>query len=311
MGDGQARWIAALLLLCSPAVRGLRKVAEWEPQAVAPLARKAGRNLGPGQKWLDWQRGEKTSRTKELREARNDKKNGGPKYVNSLDKFSTENEDYKKTLEAVTQKAYENINPEVADEDKVALLMYTEDYWREINRALRFPNCTRRAETHPHSSKQKCIDEKKKVRDLVRVMTRAVRLPDYLPKPTAQWLYRGTKQLMPILDGNYQEFGFEFQEESFMSTTTELNVALGRAFGEPADIKYILKIDCSNCSSFARDIRDLSIFPEEAEVIFPPGMPFKVGNFTEDQEYTVGNATVKNVTEIVIVPGTVVGVTTL
>mmetsp|Transcript_90941 Transcript_90941/g.211596 ORF Transcript_90941/g.211596 Transcript_90941/m.211596 type:complete len:345 (+) Transcript_90941:77-1111(+) len=311
MREGQARRIAALLLLCVSRAHGLRRVdaAEEEPRSGDNTLREWDpcHKKDQGQ---DMQHGDKTSVQEELQEALVAVREGeGSLYMDSQNKFVEQCLASKTCKGNVTELARRERRYSQERKDsqcgvrfihRVALFLYTGPMYTKINECLRFPACAARTARRA-ISKEDCDADNKETYHLIRVLMGALQASPYLtmplehpscsteaptappqPPPTEAtkpvFLFRGSKRLMPILENNLEE-GFEFQDESFMSATKNKTLAMTGFEGECSNSpnKWIMKIDCSRdrCAS-GRDISMFSKHQEEMEVVFPPGMPFKV-----------------------------------
>jgi len=274
---------------------------KWEEEhsgAVATLARKAREY--PGEKFDDAGTGEESNYNKEVQEFiaswGSSNSEGGtlfyyPRSVYCFyrsEMFKTYNKSFYRD-DASKRRNEDNRLRAVHDVFAVAVYMYTGPFYAKINKALRSPDCAK------SEKPEQCKVDQKEVSDLIRTVLTAWW---YLPPPTTntletRYLYRGSKELMPTIlkkDEKWQtEEFFEFEDEGFMSTTMDKDVAVngkGRQNVTKEQIKYVLKVDCqacaaaastprtSCCQNLARDVHKLSKYYDEKEVIFPPGLPF-------------------------------------
>mmetsp|Transcript_72770 Transcript_72770/g.168678 ORF Transcript_72770/g.168678 Transcript_72770/m.168678 type:complete len:362 (-) Transcript_72770:32-1117(-) len=349
MGEGQTRRIAAFLLLCVPAARGLGKAAtadhpggKWQEEqhgAAVALARRAWQVGYPGGKWQEKGNGQETDLQKEMADSGRNVQSahvmwpGFPPYDDSIQKFR-ESEQFKKyrpIYESAGDKKEEDdaqLDPRIVP-IRVAAYMYSGPFYTKMNAALRFPNCAASAQP------ARCKADKEEVYDLTRTVMSAWAVPTSLPMlamntPETRFLYRGSKDLMPILaktgpDGvpNYKtpgwkdpvtgvwNRGFIFQDEGFMSATTDPAVArMGWSLPNisRADINWVLKIDCQHetwsqvvigngCYLLGRDVHKSSKYPGEKEVFFLPGTAFRVLYYDE------GNPTYITITPLPVGAG--------
>eukprot|EP00416_Gambierdiscus_australes_P020606 CAMPEP_0171070964 /NCGR_PEP_ID=MMETSP0766_2-20121228/10057_1 /TAXON_ID=439317 /ORGANISM="Gambierdiscus australes, Strain CAWD 149" /LENGTH=342 /DNA_ID=CAMNT_0011527487 /DNA_START=73 /DNA_END=1098 /DNA_ORIENTATION=- len=283
MREGQARRIAAVLLLCVPGARGLRKVdvAELEPRA------EGGFREEP---WCDKSRDDALdgeAHKYDLEAARAalpiDEAPEPPllPYQSSFRPFVDQCFGSLACRRAVVELG----NKEKGFTEKrrqeqrrvhvihrLAVYLYTHLRYTKINKYLRFPSCV----------DQECKDEHEEVYHNIRVLMSAISVgnisqPGFGPlplPPVQQFLFRGSRELMPVLRNRLKP-GFEFQEEGFMSTTASAQVAM------ECGNNWIMKILCdvgaaTACQLYGRTISKFSKYEEETEVIFPPGMAFRI-----------------------------------
>mmetsp|Transcript_55693 Transcript_55693/g.129693 ORF Transcript_55693/g.129693 Transcript_55693/m.129693 type:complete len:325 (-) Transcript_55693:98-1072(-) len=170
------------------------------------------------------------------------------------------------------------------DEPATAIFLYTQEWYRIMNGALRFPSCPNQLTPE----EEKCKEEQEWAKKVNTVAEGGLmQLPDW----QGSTLYRGITNLMPILreNDNYKRKGFAFEERGFLSTTASEEVAT--KFSQ--DIRYVFKIECppTGCRG-AKDISKMSNYPREKEVLWAPSTPFRITGVEEGKGFKQTNITI-------------------
>jgi hypothetical protein len=159
----------------------------------------------------------------------------------------------------------------IAPEDVYATYMYTTQFHKEINGALR---------SHDEGALRRLEPTIKGVASVL------ASLP-----PTAGTVYRGVERLTPERDAKYA-VGNVVTEEGFTSTATTASSGL-RFAGVMNDEGEMRKRSETPRALFimrthsGKAISQLSNSKEEAEVLFPPGTQFKVVDKTHDETHNL------------------------